>query len=155
MAPNSQILEYWNRFRQLTLPWLINVLAIFVAVWLVPGIHFEGPGWQLGVIAALFSLINLALRPILMFLTCPLVLLTFGFFGLVINGVLLGLTSELAQGFNILFVVEDFWSALLGGLAISVVSLVLNMLSGNHVVQVRVNHINGPHDPNDPNGPKF
>lgn len=151
MTPNSQILEYWNRFRQLTLPWLINVLAIFVAVWLVPGIHFEGPGWQLGVIAALFSLINLALRPFLMFLTCPLVLLTFGLFGLVINGILLAITSELAQSFNIRFVVEDFWSALLGGLAISLVSLVLNILSGNNRIEVRVNNFG---DPNDPNGPQ-
>lgn len=130
MIPPPQPAPPWQRARSLILRWLISTLAIFVAVYLLPGIEFVGPGWQLGIVALLFGLVNLALRPLLLLLTCPLILLSLGLFGLVINAVLLLLTSQLAASFGVQFTVDGFGSAFLGGLVISIVSLLLNILAG-------------------------
>ena len=130
MFPQPQSHDRLRQLRSLSLRWLITILAIYAAVWLVPGIEFSGPGWQLGVIAAVFGLINIALRPLLTLLTCPLVLLTFWLFGLVINAVLLGLTAQIAGSLGINFTVAGFWPAVLGGLVIAIVTLVLNILAG-------------------------
>lgn len=128
----------WQQLRSILLRWLIHILAIFAAVWLVPGISFIGPGWQLGVLAAVFSLINVALRPLLTLLTCPLVLLTFGLFGLVINAVLLLVTAGVADTLGIQFTIDGFWPAVWGGLVIALVSVVLNILAGETSMQVVV-----------------
>jgi putative membrane protein len=138
MLPEPQPTNRWRRFRSLTLRWLISILAIYTAVLVVPGIEFSGPGWQLGVVAAVFGLINLALRPLLTLLTCPLVILTFGLFGLVINAILLGLTAWVATGLGVHFTVDGFWPAVGGGLVIAVVSLILNILAGEVPVRVVV-----------------
>ncbi|MCU0490755.1 MAG: phage holin family protein [Chloroflexaceae bacterium] len=125
--------------KRLLLRWLISSLALFAADWIVPGIDFSGPGWQIGVVALVFGLLNALLRPLLLLLTCPLVLLTLGLFGLVINALLLGLTSALANELGIAFHVADFWAAFFGGLVISLVSLLLNVLAGDRpTVVVRV-----------------
>jgi putative membrane protein len=138
LTPGPQPPSRWRQVRSLTLRWLINILAIYAAVWLVPGIEFEGPGWQLGVIAVVFGLINVALRPLLTLLTCPLIILTFGLFGLVINAVLLALTAQIAESLGIHFTVAGFWPAVLGGLVIALVGLVLNILAGEQSFQVVV-----------------
>src|SRR5215208_751281 len=103
MVSNPRPTEMWRKLRDLSLRWLISIIAIFVAMTIVPGISFQGPGWQLGVVAALFGLINVALRPLLTLLTCPLVILTFGLFGLVINALLLGLTAQIAESLGVQF----------------------------------------------------
>ncbi len=121
---------------RLFLRWLIYSLAIFTAVWIVPGIEFNGPGWQIGIVALLFGLLNALLRPLLYLLTCPLVILTLGLFGLIINAALLGLTSELADLLGIAFEVNGFWPAFFGGLVVSLVSTTLQYLAGD--VQFRV-----------------
>ena len=128
----------WRRARALILRWLITTLAIFVAVYLLPGIDFVWPGWELGRVALVFSLVNAALRPLLTMLTCPLIILTLGLFGLVINALLLLLTAQIAASLGVRFAVADFGSAMLGGLVISIVSLVLSMLAGEVPVQVIV-----------------
>jgi putative membrane protein len=138
VTPNPQAPSGWQRFRKLSLRWLINILAIFAAVWLVPGIEFVGPGWQLGVIAVVFGLVNIALRPLLTLLTCPLMILTLGLFGLVINAALLALTSTIARSLGIQFTVDGFWPAFLGGLVISLISLGLNILAGETSMRVVV-----------------
>ncbi|OAN45099.1 hypothetical protein A6A03_02800 [Chloroflexus islandicus] len=125
-----------SELSRLFLRWLIYSLAIFAAVWLVPGIEFTGPGWQIGIVALLFGLLNALLRPLLYFLTCPLVILTLGLFGLVINALLLGLTSALADQLGINFVVNGFWPAFFGGMVISIVSTALQYLAGD--VQFRI-----------------
>ncbi len=123
----------WQR---LLLRWLISSLAIFAAVALVPGIAFSGPGWQIGVVAVVFGLLNALLRPLLYLLTCPLVLLTLGLFGLVINALMLALTSALADQLGIRFHVYGFWPAFFGGLVISIVTTVLSALAGDTNVRV-------------------
>lgn len=123
----------WQR---LVLRWLISSLAIFVAIWLVPGIEFSGPGWHIGVVALVFGLLNVLLRPLIYLLTCPLVILTLGLFGLVINAVLLGLTSALADQLAINFHIDGFWPAFWGGLVISIVTTLLSIVAGDTQVQV-------------------
>jgi putative membrane protein len=125
-------------FRRLILRWLISSLAIFAAIYVVPGIRFNGPGWEIGVVAAIFGLVNALVRPLLILLTCPLVILTLGLFGLILNALLLGLTSALANTLGIDFQVDGFGSALLGGLVISLVSLALQVLAGETPVRVQV-----------------
>lgn len=121
----------WQQARTLVLRWLISTLAIFAAVQLVPGITFVGPGWELGIIAMIFGLVNVALRPLLTFVTCPLVILTLGLFGLVINALLLLLTAQIAGVLGFEFGIESFWAAFWGGLVISIVTLVLSLLAGD------------------------
>ena len=131
----------WQR---VFLRWLISSLAIFAAV----GISFSGPGWQIGIVALVFGFLNVLLRPLLYLLTCPLVILTLGLFGLVINALLLGLTSALADQLGINFIVDGFWSAFLGGLVISIVSTLLSVLAGD--TQVQVVRVQGPQGPQGP-----
>lgn len=138
MSAQPQAPSQWQRIRTLILRWLINTLAIFIAVLLVPGINFVGPGWQLGIVALVFGLVNVALRPLLMLLTCPLMILTLGLFGLVINALLLTLTAQIAGSVGVQFTVDGFWPAVGGGLVISIVGLVLSMLAGETPVHVVV-----------------
>lgn len=131
--------------RRMFLRWLTSTLAIFVAVWIVPGITFQGPGWQLGIVAVILGLLGALVRPVLLIFALPLILLTLGFFILVINALMLALTSALADQLGISFHVDNFWSALLGGLVISLVSGILNFLAGDHQIRVYV-HRGGPPD---------
>ncbi|HEU4328377.1 MAG TPA: phage holin family protein [Roseiflexaceae bacterium] len=134
----QQPISPWVRARSIVAHWLITSLAMFAAIYLVPGINFTGPGWEVGLVALVFALINTALRPILLLLTCPFVLLTFGLFTLVINAALLLLTAQIAATLGVDFQIASFWSALGGALVISLVTLVLNILTGETPVRVQV-----------------
>ncbi|NJN15089.1 MAG: phage holin family protein [Oscillochloris sp.] len=136
MEPNVSPPTIRPEWQRLLLRWLISSLAIFAAVAVVPGITFAGPGWQIGIVALVFGLLNALLRPLIYLLTCPLVILTLGLFGLVINAVLLGLTSAFANQLNIAFTVDGFWPAFLGGLVISIVTTLLSVIAGDTQVQV-------------------
>jgi putative membrane protein len=116
---------------KLLLRWICTSIAIFVAVKLLPGIRFEGPWWQLGIVALIFGLLNALAPPILMFGACPLIMLTLGLFILAINAAMLGLTAATAKTFGINFQVSGFWPALLGAIVISIVSAALNLLIGD------------------------
>ena len=116
----------------------INIIAILVAVSIVPGIDLDGPWWGLAVVALLFGLANTAVRPLLTLLALPFVILTLGFFMLVINALMLYLTSWLAQGFNVFFTVRSFGAAVLGSIVISVISTGLRLLSGESAMRVEV-----------------
>lgn len=123
--------------RSLLIRWLINTLAIYVAVRLVPGLHYTGGPAGLVVVALIFGLVNATLRPLLTFLTCPLVLVTLGLFLFVINALLLMFTAWLSTQFDIGFSVDGFGSAFLAGLLISLVSLFLSLAVGEHQVNGR------------------
>lgn len=127
-----------DNLRQLILKWLITSLAIFAALYLVPGISFTGPGWQIGIIAAIFSVINLLLKPLLTFITCPLLVLTLGLFSVVVNAVLLQLTAYFANFLGIQFVIDGFMTAFIGAIIISLTTLVLNLLSGEGNVRIEI-----------------
>jgi putative membrane protein len=129
---------------RLILRWLITTLAIFAAIYLVPGIDFSGPGWEIGLVALIFGLVNALLRPLLTLLTCPLVLLTLGLFAVIINALMLALTAAIAGQLGVDFRVAGFWPAVGGALLISIVTLVLSLLAGEQPVRVTV--VRGPDD---------
>jgi putative membrane protein len=110
------------------LRWVINAVALFLAIRFVPGIAL-GSGW-LGIVwlALIFGLVNAFLRPLLQLLTCPLIILTLGLFTLLINTFLLWLTGQIGHIFGIQLTFSSFWSALLGGVVVSVVSIVLSLI---------------------------
>ena len=122
--------------RPLIVRWLINTLALYVAVQVVDGVEYTGPALGLLAVAALFGMVNATLRPLLALLTCPLVLLTLGLFLFFINGALLLFTSWLSGLFNLGFHVRDFGSAFWAGLLISLVSLILSLFAGESEVKV-------------------
>jgi putative membrane protein len=128
----------FDNLRQIVLKWLITSLAIFAALYLVPGISFTGPGWQIGIIAAIFSVINLLIKPILTLITCPLVVLTLGLFSVVVNAILLQLTANFANFLGIQFVIDGFMTAFIGAIVISLTTLVLNLLSGEGNVRIEI-----------------
>ena len=108
--------------------WAINAVALFVAVLIVPGIQFNGAWTGILWLALIFGLLNALVRPLLKFLTCPLILLTLGLFTILINTAMLMLTSNIGQSFGIGFTVDGFWPALLGSLVISLVSVVMGFI---------------------------
>ena len=107
---------------------LVNAAALWVATLVVPGVGYEGGALPLLGVALVFGVINAFLRPVAKILTFPLIIVTLGIFSLVINGLMLWLTSSLSSGLGLGFHVSGFWSAFWGGVVVSVVSLVLSML---------------------------
>lgn len=107
---------------------LINAVALAAAERLIPGILFSGDWLIFVVVALIFGFINATISPLLKFLTCPLILLTLGLFTLVINALMLQLTAWVAGQFKLGFQVDDFWSAFLGALVVTIVSFVLSVL---------------------------
>lgn len=101
--------------------WLILTVAIMVASYLIQGIEVNG-FFSAFFAAAILGVLNVFFRPILLILTLPINILTLGFFTFIINAVLLKMASGVISG----FVVHGFWSAVFGGLIISVVSWLLN-----------------------------
>ncbi|MEU0369648.1 phage holin family protein [Streptomyces sp. NPDC006283] len=112
---------------------IANAGALWVAVWLLQDITLTGDStgkkaWTLILVALLFGLVNFLVKPVVKLLTLPLFILTLGLITLVINALMLLLTSWLADQFDLSFHVEGFWTAVLGGLIISIVSWALNLV---------------------------
>jgi putative membrane protein len=108
--------------------WGINAVALYAAVWIVPGIGFNGNWTGVLWLALIFGLLNALVRPLLKFLTCPLIILTLGLFTIIINTVMLLLTSRVGQAFGIGLTVDGFWTAVLGSLVISIVSIIMSII---------------------------
>jgi putative membrane protein len=105
---------------------LINAAALWVAATIVPGVDYSG-GWLpfLGV-AMIFGVVNTVIRPLTWILTFPFILVTLGLFLLVINGLMLWLTSAMSSALNLGFHVRGFWAAFWGALVVSLVSTALS-----------------------------
>jgi len=99
----------------------VNALALWAAAELVGGIHLAGGFGDVLWVALVFGLVNAVLKPALLLLSLPILFVTLGLFTLVINAGLLLLTASLTGA----LAVDGFFAAFLGGLIISVVSVVL------------------------------
>jgi putative membrane protein len=111
---------------------IANAAALAAAIWLLQDITLTGESTgkkalTLVLAALLFGLVNFLVKPVVKLLTLPLFILTLGLITLVINALMLLLTSWLADQFDLNFHVEGFWTAVLGGLIISVVSWAMNV----------------------------
>jgi len=146
--------------------WAITTVAVLAAAYIVSGIHYDN--WIGLLIATLvLGLLNAFLRPLLVLatvgvlgafnvmlglraalVTLPLQILSFGFFLLVINAALLLFAGQLVSSFQ----VDGFWTAFKGGLVISIVSLLLNSLTGSGNARIQV-HRGKPRTPGDKSDP--
>lgn len=101
---------------------LITGIAVFLAVMFVPGLEVDSLSAGLTTVLVL-TVLNLLVRPILLVLTLPLIILSLGLFLIVVNALLLELTAYLVSGFS----VTGFWPAVGGAVVISVVTMILNV----------------------------
>jgi putative membrane protein len=106
---------------------IVNALALWVATRLVPGVTYSGGVMPFLGVALMFGVVNATLRPILKILTFPIILVTLGIFALVINGLMLMLTSALSDALGLGFHVSGFWPAFWGALVVSIVSTLLSI----------------------------
>jgi putative membrane protein len=106
---------------------LINAAALWGATRLVPGISFDGDWRLLFVVALVFGAINVSVRPILMLLTLPFLILTLGLFTFVLNALMLWLTSAISDGLGLGFHVDGFGAAFVGALVVTVISFMLSL----------------------------
>ncbi|MDQ0991837.1 phage holin family protein [Streptomyces sp. V3I7] len=112
---------------------IANAGALAVAVWLLDKITLTGSSTgaktvTLIIVALVFGLVNFLVKPIVKLLTFPLFVLTLGLITLVVNALMLLLTSWVCDQIDVGFHVDGFWTAVLGGLIISVVSWALNLV---------------------------
>jgi putative membrane protein len=115
--------------------WIVNTAAVLVAaVVLHNHISYDNKLQNLLVAALILGILNAFVRPILMLIALPLLIFTLGLFTLVINALLLYFVSVLMKP---AFYVDSFGYAFLGALIISVVSMALNVLTGNARVSVK------------------
>jgi putative membrane protein len=104
-------------FGHILLRWIVSALAILAVAYILPGVSVVS-FWVALVVALVLGLINALLRPLAIFLTLPITLLTFGLFVLVINALLVQLAAAIVDG----FVVDNFWWALVFSAVLSVVN---------------------------------
>lgn len=102
--------------------WAVLTLSVWAATFVIPGISANSGG-SLLVAALVLGVLNSLVRPLLVLISLPVVVLTLGFFIVVINAALLMLTSKLVEGFH----VAGFWSAVGGALIVSVVGMMFGM----------------------------
>lgn len=107
---------------------VVNAGALWVAELLLPGISFIGEWWKLLIVAFIFAAVNTFVRPLLQILTLPISVVTLGLFLVVINALMLLLTSAISSELNLGFSVDGFLTALLGSVIISIVGLVLSLV---------------------------
>jgi putative membrane protein len=106
----------------------VNAAGLYVATRLVAGVQFEGDWLTLVGVALVFGVVNATIKPVTKFFTFPLIILSFGLFLLVINGLMLVLTSRISGWFDLGFRVSGFRAAFLGALVISVVNAIAGMV---------------------------
>lgn len=118
--------------------WLINTVAVLAATHIVHGISYDRETPSSLVIATLvLGILNGFVRPILMFLSLPLLILSLGLFTIVINALLLYFVGNVVNGFH----VESFWVACKAALLISIITVLLNSLTGTGRARVRISRV--------------
>jgi putative membrane protein len=110
--------------KQLIFVWVATAVALAVAAALIPSVDLDGGVGTLLWVALLFGLVNGLIGPLLRLISLPLTLVTFGLFGLVINGALLALTAGLSDALD----VGGFLATIVAAVIISVVTAVLGFV---------------------------
>lgn len=112
---------------------LTAAVGLAVAAWVFGGISVGGAdtteqSLTLLVVAVIFGVVNAIVRPVVALLSLPLYILTLGLFFFVVNALMLLLTSWVAEQINVPFEVEGFWTAVFGGIVVSLASAVVALL---------------------------
>lgn len=112
---------------------LVSALALGLATWLVPGLTLDSVDARpadsavtILIVAAIFGVVNAVVKPLFVFVTSPLLLITLGLFLLVVNASLLMLVGWVCSHLGVGWSVAGFWPALFGALVVSIVSFLLN-----------------------------
>jgi putative membrane protein len=100
---------------------LVNAAALSAAAWVVSGIQLTGGFGDILIVALVFGVLNAVLKPVLVFFSIPFIIVTLGFFALVVNGALLLITASLTDH----LAVAGLGSAMLGSIVISLVTMFL------------------------------
>ncbi|MGH2937744.1 MAG: phage holin family protein [Solirubrobacterales bacterium] len=108
---------------RLLVRWVCNVVALFIAAWILSGISYGDQWWTLFIAAAVFTLVNAWVKPILAVLSIPFIVVTLGLFYFLINVFMLYLTDWVVPDFEI----KTFWWAVLAAIIVSIVNGLLNM----------------------------
>ncbi len=112
---------------QFLVTWIITAISLVITAYIVPGINIAT--WQTAAIAAIIlGLVNAVIKPILIFFTLPLTILTLGLFLFVVNAISFGLVAYFTPGFR----VDGFFPALFGAIVLSFVSGFLSQAFGNN-----------------------
>jgi putative membrane protein len=110
--------------------WLITAIAVAAAIWLIPGIQVFGTDnvvLAIAIVSAVLAFVNMFIKPIVQVLSCPLVILTFGLFLLVVNAAMLELAAWISGGLlHMGIAIDGFGSAILGAIIISIVTMIAN-----------------------------
>ena len=101
--------------------WFVTTISFLIISWLPIGVEIDSIGKAI-FSAAVFGILNAILRPILGFLTLPLIFLTFGLFLFILNAFIFWLASVIVPGFRLKW---GFWSAIIGALALSIINSIL------------------------------
>ncbi|PSJ29537.1 hypothetical protein B7P34_06610 [Streptosporangium nondiastaticum] len=112
---------------------IANAAALAVAIWLLKGITLSGENTArkvltLILVALVFGVVNFIVKPVVKLLSFPLFILTLGLITLVINALMLLLTSWITKELGLAFHVDGFWNALVGGVIISVVAWAMHVI---------------------------
>lgn len=136
------------KLKSFLLQWVNNTVAVFVAASIVKGIQYDN---FLGLITGSFLLgiLNTFVRPVLRFLSVPLIIFTLGLFYFIINAFMLYVVGSLLNSFR----VESFKAAFWGALIISFISLVLNSLTGTGNSRIQIRRSEPPRNSDDGGGP--
>lgn len=112
-----------SSFLSLLVRWVVTALGVVIATRLVPGIHYDD-GLTLMVVVIVLSFLNAAIRPFLLLMTLPFIILTAGIGIVIVNALLFLFVGKLVNGFH----VDGFWPALWGSLIVSFTSMMLSVL---------------------------
>jgi putative membrane protein len=107
---------------------LVNAAALWVATRIVPGVTYSGGVLPMLAVALVFGIVNAVIGTAAKIVTFPIIILTLGIFILVINGLMLMLTSAFSAALGLGFHVRGFWAAFWGALVVSLVSTILSLL---------------------------
>jgi putative membrane protein len=110
--------------REFALRWVSNVVALFVAAWILSGISYGDQWWTLFIAAAVFTFVNMWVKPILTVLSIPFIIVTLGLFYFLINILMLYITDWVVPHFEI----RTFWWAVLGAIIVSIVNGLMSMV---------------------------
>lgn len=125
---------------------VIRIASTAVALWIstlvLSGITLDTPSTlkkitTLLIVAIIFGVVNGVLRPIIKTVGCAFYLFTLGLVGLLVNGLLFLLTSWIAGRLNLPFHVDGFWTAIIGALLVTVVSVIINWLVPDRFKRIR------------------
>jgi putative membrane protein len=114
--------------RHLLIRWAILAVAVFVAAQIVEGIDVRGGFWSYVWVALALGLVNALIRPFVRLLTFPITVITLGLFSIVINALMLIIAAAFVDRISI----ENFGTAILAAIVISIVSALLNYMLRGH-----------------------